>query len=163
MMITIGALVLLSMIILRMNNGFLNTNSILLDSKLGVIANSIATSVIEEATGKAFDNNSDSSNVTSLTDLTSTLGKESGEVYPNFNDIDDYDGYSRIEASVPAAEFHINCVVDYVKDTDLDGKTTSRTWNKKITVYVSSPSMLGQDEIPDTLSMSAVYSYWYFR
>jgi len=163
MMITLGALVLLSLVILRVNNGFLTTNSVLIDSKLGVLAASIATSVIEEATGKAFDNNTDSTSVSNLTDLSNSLGAESGEIHPNFNDFDDYDDHTRIDKTFPAAEFHVDCFVDYVKDTDLDGKTTSRTWNKKITVYVSSPSMLGQDEIPDTLVMSAVYSYWYFR
>jgi len=163
MMITLGALVLLTLVILRVNNGFLNTNSVLLDSKLGVIATSIATSVIEEATGKAFDNNTDSSSVTSLTNLSSTLGPETGETYPNFNDFDDYDDFKKIEDTVPAAEFNIECKVDYINDTNLDGITNSRTWNKRITVRVSSPSMLGQDEIPDTLVMSAIYSYWYFR
>ncbi len=34
---------------------------------------------------------------------------------------------------------------------------------KELTVYVSSQSMYDHDEIPDTVVMSAVYSYWYFR
>jgi len=163
MMITLGALMLLALVVLRVNNGFLNTNSILLDSKLGVLATSVATSVIEEATGKAFDHNTDTTSVSLHSKLSATLGPESGETYPNYNDFDDFDGYSKIDNTMPAAEFNVNCEVDYVNDTDLDGKTTSRTWHKRITVFVSSKSMLGQDYIPDTISMSAVYSYWYFR
>lgn len=163
MMTTAGALVLLSLVILRVNNNFLNTNSVLLDSKLGVIASSIATSIIEEATGKAFDESTVSGTVESLTSLSTNLQKETGEVYPDFDDFDDYNNFYKFENTVPAADFHVNCEVVYVNDTDLDGSTSSRTWNKKITVRVSSPSMLGQDDIPDTLEMSAVYSYWYFR
>lgn len=165
MMITLGALALLSLVVLRVNNGFLNTSSVLLDSKLGVLATSVATSMIEEATGKAFDENTDSTSVTSLSDLTlpSQLKPESGESYPDFDDIDDYNGFKKVDNTMPAAEFHINCTVSYVKDTDLDKAASTRTWHKKITVHVSSPSMLGQDEVPDTLTMSAVYSYWYFR
>jgi MSHA pilin protein MshD len=163
MMITMGALMLLALVVLRVNNGFFNTTSVLLDSKLGVLATSVATSVIEEATGKAFDHKTDSTSVNSLSNLTSSLGPESGETHSNFNDVDDYDGYSAIDTTMPAAEFSVDCVVDYVKDTNLDGKTSSRTWHKKITVFVSSPSMLGEDDVPDTISMSAVYSYWYFR
>ena len=154
---------LLALVVLRVNNGFFNTSSVLLDSKLGVLATSVATSIIEEATGKAFDHNTDSSSVSSLTLLTSSLGPETGEVYPDFNDFDDYDGYSGIDTTMPAAHFTVDCIVDYVKDTNLDGKSSSRTWHKKITVLVSSPSMLGEDNVPDTISMSAVYSYWYFR
>ena len=163
MMITAGALILLSLVILRVTSNFLNTNSVLLDSKLGVIATSIATSIIEEATGKAFDESTVDGSVQSLSSLTTNLGPSGGEVYPNFDDFDDFDGFSKVENTVPAAVFNIDCKVDYVKDTDLDGSTTSRTWHKKITVRVSSPSMYGQDEILDTLEMSAIYSYWYFR
>lgn len=165
MMITLGALALLSLVVLRVNNGFLNTSSVLLDSKLGVLATSVASSIIEEATGKAFDEKTDSTSVTSLSDLTlpSKLKPDSGESYPDFDDFDDYNGFEKIDKTMPAAEFHINCEVNYVSETDLDGVSSARTWHKKITVHVSSPSMLGQDEVPDTLTMSAIYSYWYFR
>jgi len=163
MMITLGALMLLALVVLRVNNGFLNTNSVLLDSKLGVLATSVATSVIEEATGKAFDHNTDTTSVSLYSKLSATLGPESGETHSTFNDFDDYDGYSTIDTTMPAAEFHVDCEVDYVNDTNLDGKSSSRTWHKKITVFVSSPSILGQDDLPDTVSMSAIYSYWYFR
>ncbi len=99
MMITLGAMMLLGTIILKVNAGFLNTNNVLLDSKFGVLAVSIATSVIEEATGKAFDAKTDTNSVNNLTDLTTSasLGHGPGEVYPYFNDFDDYNGltYSR--------------------------------------------------------------------
>ncbi|MDX1702492.1 MAG: hypothetical protein R3250_17820 [Melioribacteraceae bacterium] len=163
MMITMGALMLLALVVLRVNNGFFNTSSVLLDSKLGVLATSVATSVIEEATGKSFDHNTESTSVSDLTLLSSSLGPETGEIYPDFNDFDDYNGYSGIDTTMPAADFTVDCIVNYVKDTNLDGESSSRTWHKKITVFVSSPSMLGDDNIPDTIAMSAVYSYWYFR
>ncbi|MCW8849008.1 MAG: hypothetical protein OQJ81_03440 [Melioribacteraceae bacterium] len=165
MMITLGALALLSLVVLRMNNGFLNTSGILLDSKLGVLATSVATSMVEEATGKAFDAQTHSTTVSSLASLTSpsSLGPASGEAYADFNDFDDYNGFHKIDNTMPAAEFSVDCEVYYVTDTDLEKKSTSRTWHKRIDVYVSSKSMYGHDEIPDTVVMSAVYSYWYFR
>jgi hypothetical protein len=165
MMITMGALMLLALVILRVNTGYLNTDSVMLDSKLGVLAVSVATSIIEEAQGKAFDEATDSVNATVATELTTAakLGPESGEVYPNFDDFDDFNGYSRIDNTLPAAQFKMHCRVDYIEDTDPDKITNTRTWNKKITVYVTSPSFLGQDDIPDTVVMSAIQSYWYFR
>jgi hypothetical protein len=166
MMITIGALLLLSLVILRVNNGFLNTNSVLIDSKLGVLATSVATSVIEEATGKAFDEKTVANTVNVLSDLQppNSLGPEAGESYSNYNDFDDFNGYNRIDNTMPAAEFSVDCIVEYVNDTDLDGKSNISTWNKKITVFVSSPSMyLTDKDHPDTVTMSAIYSYWYFR
>jgi len=162
MLITVGALVLLSLVVLRVNNGFLTTDSVLLDSKLGVLATSVAVSIIEEAEGKAFDQETDSASVSDLVDLSSTLGPED-EVYPNFNDFDDYNGFEKIDTTLPAAEFDVSCEVNYIKESNLDGKSSFRTWHKKITVYVTSPSMYGEDGIPDTVTLSAIYSYWYFR
>ncbi len=161
LMLTIGAMMLLTLVILRVNNGFLTTNSVLLDSKFGVLAVSLATSVLEEANSKSFDENSDSNSVSNLLELTSpaSLGPE-GEVYPNYNDFDDYDGFTKNTAgdtTLQSAEFDILCAVDYITPANPDGKSASRTWHKKLTVTVTSPSM------NDTIVMSAVYSYWYFR
>ena len=60
MLITLAAMMLLSLIILRVSNTFLHTEDSLLDSKFGVLGISLATSMMEEATGKAFDEYSDS-------------------------------------------------------------------------------------------------------
>ena len=159
MMITLGAMMLLGVVILRVNAGFLNTNNVLLDSKFGVLAVSIATSVIEEATGKAFDANTDSNSVDNLIDLTSpgSLGKASWEVYPNFNDFDDYNGLNIVDSTKSSAMFNIQCVVVYVNAANPEVTAGIRTWHKKITVTVSSKSMT------DTLRMSSINSYFYFR
>ena len=162
MMITIGALFLLSLVILRVTRGFLNTDEVLLDSKLGVMAVSVASSLLEEANGKAFDENTDSATVTSLSGLSSYLGPD-GEVYPHFNDIDDFNGLKKIDNTIPAARFIDSIAVEYVSSANLDVPSASKTWNKKITVFVSSPSLLGPDGKPDTVKMSQVFSYWYFR
>ena len=91
-MLTIGAMILLSMVLLRINNNFLNTNTVMMENKFGVLALSLATSYIEEATGKAFDAATVDQPVTALNDLTapSSLGHAGSEVYPNFNDFDDF-------------------------------------------------------------------------
>ena len=162
MMITIGALFLLSLVILRVTRGFLNTDEVLLDNKLGVLAVSVASSLLEEASGKAFDENTDSATVSSLSGLSTTLGPD-GEVYPHFNDIDDYNGFKKIDNSIPAARFVDSVSVVYVSDANLNVPSASKTWNKKITVFVSSPSLLRADGKPDTIKMSQVFSYWYFR
>ncbi len=156
MLITIAALMLLSLVVLRVNNGFLSTNTVMMESKFGVLAVSLATSMIEEANGKAFDHNTDSNAVTSTTEL-SSLGPESGEVYPNFNDFDDYDNLFRVDSTLPSAVFQIMCDVDYVTSANPEAVSGSKTWHKKITVAVTSESMT------DTVKMSTIYSYFYFR
>ena len=96
---SIGALLLLSLTVLRVNNSILITNGILQDSKLGVLATSIATSIIEEASKKAFDAATADDAVYDLSALTSPygLGPNSSETPATFNDFDDYNGYTKVD------------------------------------------------------------------
>jgi len=156
MLITIAALTLLGLVILRVNNNFLNTNVVLMENKFSILAVSLGTSILEEARGKAFDHNTDSAVVTSLNEL-SSLGPESGEVYPFFNDFDDFNGLVRIDSSLPSAPFKIESVVNYVNPQNPDGISASKTWHKKMTITVTS------DFMQDTIRLSTIYSYFYFR
>ena len=158
-LITIAAMMLLSVLVLRINSTILNTDRVVQDSKFGLLATSMATSIIEEATNKAFDENTVSNNINSISQLTAPnkLEPESGEVYPDYNDVDDYNGYSRIDSSMPSAVFKISCSVAYVSSTSPNVISNIATWNKKVTVTISSISMR------DTVTMSSIFSYWYFR
>lgn len=158
-MLTIAAMFLLSVLILRSNRIFMTTNSVMLDTKFAVLGTSIATSIIEEANNKAFDQSTDTSSVYNLNELTNSgsLGPEVDEVYEVFNDIDDYNGYTGVDSSMPSAKFNIDCSVFYVTSSNLNDINASKTWNKKITVTISSESMT------DTIRMSSIFSYWFFR
>lgn len=159
MLITIAALMLLSLVILRVNNNFLSTNTVLMENKFGVLAVSLGTSVLEEAKGKAFDHNTDTIAVSDLNQL-SSLGPESGETEPFFNDFDDYDGFVKLtenDSSYYPAPFKIECEVDYINPNNPDVASGSKTWHKKLTVTVTS------DFMQDTVVLSSIYSYFYFR
>jgi hypothetical protein len=162
LMITVGALMLLSLVILRVNNSFLSTSTVLLNSKFGVLAVSLGTSIIEEANSKAFDEVTDTVSISSVSSLSAvtSLGPESGEVYPNYNDFDDFNGYTRTTAgdsTFQSAVFNVNCNVRYILPSDPNVSTSAKTWHKRITVTVSSPSMV------DTVRLYSIFSYWYFR
>jgi len=157
MLITIGAMMLLSMVVLRVNNGFLNTNTVMMNSKYGVLAVSLATSIIEEATGKAYDEATVANSVSRTASL-SSVGKETGEVYPDFDDFDDFDNLVKIDNTLPSAIFRIECQVDYINPgAPNTAVTPTKTWHKRINVIVTSQSMA------DTVRMSSIYSYFYFR
>ena len=169
MMITVGAIMLLTLVILRVNNNFLSTNEMLMRSKFGILAVSLATSVIEEANSKAFDKNSDTSGVIFTSQLTpaASLGHEAGESYPNFNDFDDFDDLkfdTKGDSTFLSAVFNVYCTVVYVSEGNLDDSSATPTWHKKITVTITSESMkdFDTDEL-DTLKMSSIFSYWYYR
>ncbi len=163
MMITIGALMLLSIVILRVNTGNLNTQEVLLDNKIEILATSVGNSFIEEAFTKEFDEYTVSMPAELLSNLkpANNLGPE-GESYPNFDDMDDFNGLD-ITKTIPGVDdFNIKCKVDYVNPINPEIPSLSRTWNKKITVRVTCDGMKNRNGIQDTIVMSSVRSYWYF-
>jgi len=161
MMLTLGALVLLSLLALRVNSSQLTTQDTMQNSKFGILAISVASSIMETASEKAFDENSVEDFVPSLTLLTpkGSFGTESGESSDSsdtFDDFDDFDGYTTTITNMPSAIFNVSCTVNYV-DPDVAGFiTTSNSWHKQLVVRVTSSSMV------DTIKMTKIFSYWKF-
>lgn len=154
--LTIGAIMILSQLVLNVYKGFLSSGDVLQESKLGVLATSVATSLVEEAIGKAFDEATVDDFVSSTDALAATLGPETGEVYPNFDDFDDYNDLDFTDTTwtIP---YRVQADVVYVSATDPDGQVATRTWHKKLKVSVTSPFT------PDTVRFDYVFSYWTFR
>ena len=155
MLLSVGAILLLSFLILRVNSTQLHTEEEMVNSKFGLVAISIGTSVIEEANKKAFDENTFNAFCSSPNMLSNTMGPEKLEVDPNFNDFDDYNNLDR-DISIPndTNSVHIHCAVSYINPSQPDIDITTKTFNKKITVYVSSKYMA------DTIKISSIFCYW---
>ncbi|MCX7797192.1 MAG: hypothetical protein N2249_01035 [Melioribacter sp.] len=172
MLLTIGAIFLLSTVILTVNRGLLTTNTTMIDNRYGIMATSLGTSMIERAISKAFDENSDTTEVTSTSQLTlpNNLGLDSGENRNDPNRFDDFDDFNCYR-TVPLLDslildpndltkkifFKTFCRVDYVDQNNPNTVSTTRTWHKRIQVIVTS------DAMKDTIRMSTVYSYWRFK
>ncbi len=178
--LTIGALMLLGFTVLLTNRSSLQFGTVINQTEIDIYSVSLAESIIEEAAGKAFDHYSASDTaesgavITSLTQLTdpTLLGKESDDNYPNFDDFDDYNSWSNTPYVMFVAgvdSFHIQAQVFYVDTTNPDLKLSTRTWHKKMIVKVwptiapwGETASSGQAK-PDTVIMSYLYSYWWFR
>jgi len=125
-----------------------------------ITGTSLGTSVIEEATGLAFDEKSDTVGISTPSSFTAatSLGPESGEVYPHFDDFDDFNHLHKVDSLVGSAVFTTDVTVQYV---NISGNTitasSSQTYNKQMIVKVSSKWLT------DTLTFYAIMSYWYFR
>ena len=157
--LTMGALVLFSTLMVTMNTSYNTSGELVIQSELGITASSLATSLIEEAISKAFDKSTDTAIATSLSSLTmpSNLGPENGEVYPHFNDFDDYHNLDVTQNVEKSGVFTLTANIVYVGFTAPEVPAASPTWHKKIKVRVTSPTMI------DTITMDYVFSYWYFR
>ena len=126
--------------------------------------------MIERASNKAFDEKSDTLGLKLTTELTQPnyLGLDAGESINNpdsFDDFDDFDCYRTtpktdtlaLEGTTKKIVFYTKCQVDYVKPSAPETVSSNRTWLKRMEVKVYSSG------IEDTVRLSTVYSYWYFR
>jgi hypothetical protein len=184
-MMVIAALGLLGILVLNSNKTVLETTEVQNTSEFGIAAVSLATSLVEEASGKMFDEviaDSTTAVLTDPTQLSSVLGKENAEAYRSgtldYNDFDDFNGLklifkdtvrdtSAVTApgqiwNVPGLRtpYHVWCVVNYVDPANLNGVSASRTWHKKLTVYVTTLENLNPGTRKDTLVYPTIMSFW---
>jgi hypothetical protein len=161
MIMSLGAMLLLSTIMLRVNTANLTNESVRDEAQFGVLATSMATSLIEKAHSLAFDEKTDTNAIFDVTDLSSVLGPESGESEGTFDDFDDYNGFTKRDSSMPSAIFDISCSVVYVETNNILGSTTNRTWHKKLIVTITRP--VNPDSSVLAIQTSSIFSYWHFR
>jgi len=160
MLMTLGGLVILTYVFLNINRGFSHSNDVLMNTKLSVLAVSLGTSIIEEASSQSFDEASIETGIYDIGAFTlpAALGPESGEVRATFDDFDDFDGLMiQDTTTIQDLPFNIECNVTYVVAGDPEQVSNGTTWHKKLTVGVSSIYMT------DTISVSSVQSYFFFR
>ncbi|MFA5833440.1 MAG: hypothetical protein WDA22_08185 [Bacteroidota bacterium] len=174
-LLTIMALMLMGRLILTVNRTTLETGSTKDIAEYRITATSLGTSLLEYANDLAFDEATADTFLTSTQSSSLTtpasFGPDAGESgYTLFDDIDDYHGYVRIDSIPNSAIFYTTARVEYLSVTPPSTvtTTTSKTWNKMITIYVTSPYMVDYsvdptNPRPDTLTFQSVFSYWYFR
>ncbi|HSD62941.1 MAG TPA: hypothetical protein VLB50_04055 [Ignavibacteriaceae bacterium] len=141
-MLSIGALVLLSLSSFRFNTSVLENSTAQIENKVSLTAFSLADDMIETIKQRSFDE-ATIEFPTGLANLTDPdhLSAESGETYLTFDDIDDYNNYSKTVSAPHAENYHLWCKVSYVDGDNPDNEINTRSYYKKVTVYVSSPYM----------------------
>jgi len=145
-MLSMGALVLLSLCSFRFNTSVLENSTAQIDNKVTLTAFSLADDMIETIKQRSFDE-ATIEFPTGLANLTpdSELGSEAGESYLTYDDIDDYNNYTKTVSAPHAENYHLLVKVKYVDGGNPDNEIITQSYYKKVTVYVSSPYM--KDEI----------------
>jgi hypothetical protein len=162
--LSIGAIILLSIATLAMNRGFETNDQVMRSSKYAIIATSVASSLIEQATGKAFDEASTANLLWNPADLTPAgkFGPDAGETAATPDDVDDYSGMVRydtvdIGGAMNKIVYTTRCTVTYADPANPNLAIGSPTWHKKISVTVTSPAMT------DTVRQQVLFSYFRFE
>lgn len=183
MIITMAAMILLSTVILSVNQNALTTTSSMVENKYQILGVSLGTALLEEAFGKAFDANTsvdptsgNAKRVSNTSELTkyNALGPSANERRrQSFNDFDDYNNYvdststTSIDSMVSmgidvnlSTIFKVESKVYYVDPSAsvLLNKVNKNTWHKRMDVFVTSKYL---NNGLDTIKLSKVYSYFY--
>jgi hypothetical protein len=178
-MLAVGALVLLTTIMLNFYRVFSHQWVTIEETQIGIDATTVATSLFEFAHGLAFDQSSPVSSVNELTDPVNfgpdpdPLGETdveiiewnnpTGNIYV-FDDFDDLHGYEiEIDAGyghVYRAEFEVY----YIEPSDVTQKSISKTYTKRMDLSIwreTPPPPTGADI--DTVRMWTVMGYFTFQ
>ncbi|MGB9664820.1 MAG: hypothetical protein ACPL25_07890 [Ignavibacteria bacterium] len=116
----------------------------------------IAQSMIDEISQKSFDEKVISGVVSSPDSLTPSenLGPDAGETdFTKYDDIDDYDDFQKVENLSRLGNFNTKVSVYYVSSTNPDKKSMSRTFYKRVDVFVTNSF------ITDTIKLYRIISY----
>lgn len=141
--LSIGAIALLALTSLRFNTTLLQNRTTEIENKVCLTAFSLADDLIEEIKQKAFDEETVEWRAITADQLTSydmfgPVDAAESSVY-DFDDIDDYHGYSKAVSLPHAENYSVTSTVDYVSAANQDVTSSSQTFFKRVTVRVTSP------------------------
>lgn len=139
-LLAIGAVLLFGLVSLRFNSAVVQNISLEVENKVYLTAFSLADDMIEEIKQKAFDERTIDFITPDASQLTLPFSKE-GDVWPNFDDVDDYNDFSK-DVGLPYLEtYHVSVKVNYVDGSNPDQISNTQTFYKKVEVTVTSKYM----------------------
>jgi hypothetical protein len=143
--LSIGAIALLALISLRFNTTLLENRTTEIENKVYLTAFSLADDLIEEIKQKAFDEQTVEWRAITTYQLSSydLFGPVDDGEYSvsDFDDIDDYNGYSKAVSLPHVENYSVTSTVDYVSANNQDVSSSSQTFFKRVVVNVTSPYM----------------------
>ncbi|SRR5690606_10858471 len=155
MMLVIGGIALFSMLLINVHKSVLNSEEQQISAEYISIATTVAQDMLEEVSNKNFDeatlNNADYD--ASLITAPASLGPETGESLTTYDDVDDYNSYTRTVSTLRGGDFSVKVTVNYVDDDDYENDLSVKSRTKKIDVAVYNPYL------PDTLHFNYFKSY----
>ena len=138
LMFVIGAGVIFFMAVLSINRTILKNYEVITESGMLLTSSGIGEEIVEEANGKLFD---EALSMPALIDFPNcftapdSLGNESGETYPTFDDIDDYNDFTKI-VNTPSGNCSLVVKVGYVDSVNIEQWVDEKGFYKKMEVKV---------------------------
>jgi hypothetical protein len=154
------SVVLLTTLMVQINASTNESRDALFELEIAHTAASIAQQYLEEIKSKQFDALSSVIPTSSMPGgftAWNSLGHGWWETYPNYNDVDDYHGFTRTHY-LNGIDYSVAIQVHYVRDTAPDAAYNDETFFKRVTVTVTSSYLT--DPNMDTIVLKQVFSYF---
>ena len=176
-LLTIAAIMIFTLFALSANSSQLNQSSTTYFNEAILVAADLGQSLIEEIHSKAFDENTILGAVDTAVNLTAPnlLSHDSDEGLNNyegyakthgydasttFDDVDDYNGFSRDYTDKLLDNFTTSVKVYYVNPSNPSTISNLSTFAKKVEVTISNPYLTVEEgEIMGNLKISTVITY----
>lgn len=159
-----GAMVLFSLFANNANDGIVRGSTLLTQVEVEYSAIAFAQTIIDEARSRPFDAvtvpiDPDELGIVGNRGLLGpngypqgftapqALGRDTGEIYPNFDDFDDYHDLRLVRESA-YGDYSIRAIVEYVDEDDLQTASSARSNIKRLSVTVDHPNLLNPIIIP---------------
>lgn len=141
--LAIGAIILFALLILNVNNVVLSNQNTQVKHEAVTTAASVAQAMTDEVTAKSFDKSTIKNTILDFNTLSApdSLGPEPGEVYPTFNDVDDYDNFTKNDTTPRVGVCNVKVKVYYVDDDNSANIANMKTRTKLISVFVYNPAL----------------------
>ena len=160
MLLVVGAMAILSTLTMSINTTILQAYVVSYDSEATIDAMSFGQAMIDEIQTQAFDSVTTTTQVVKTPALCTPPSRLGADIdsekavtafgrvdsFPylsqvDFNDVDDYNHYSRLVKSTHLGNFIVRDSVFYVQEASLDVPASTQTWYKKILVTISHPNL----------------------
>jgi hypothetical protein len=154
LLLLLGALTVFGVAALNAKRFIVDQNESMLKRQSEIHAISLAQSFIEEAKAKRFDARVTDPSSPDPDDFTNAaaLGPEAGEIYPSFDDVDDYDDFFKADSTNLGA-FGVALQVGYVQEDNPEVVVNTRTFYKKMSVTVT------YDFFETQVTLSYIFGY----
>ena len=154
--LTIFAIVILTILIINVYNSQSTREGMLLSNEAIITGTGIAQSLLNESQAKAFDEKTVNQGVADTDSLTlpNSLGPDAGEIISTqFDDIDDYNNYTRSDSLGRLGLFNTKVEVYYIDKLSPGVKSYTQTFTKEIDISLTNFSF------PDTIKFYQLIVY----
>ena len=157
MILLIAAIAILGRYSLTVNDALAGNETRVLQSEFALNAVSIAEQIFQQAWLRSYDENTVSGpaiNIPGDFTVHEHMGPDGSETYPDFDDIDDYDGLSIVDTAGNGMTYKLTVTVGYIDASDKDAIITTRSDLKRMDVTVAS------DYLMNSITLTRLFPYW---